>query len=109
MSKHNRHSKADRILAPCFAIMPIIGGLLIILYSTLSPFEFQVHRLTLVEYISRYDLLPSSVIDFPHNILLFVPLGFGLGAILDQFGLSSTGSLNPLWLVICCRNPNLRW
>ncbi|MFL7869819.1 MAG: VanZ family protein [Anaerolineales bacterium] len=69
----------------------IIGsvGLLIILYSTLNPFDFHFHRFGIGDYFAAYNLYPSSAGDFPRNILLFMPFGFSLGAILEQRGWSN--------------------
>ena len=38
------------------------------------------------DYLAGYEIPPSSFLDFPRNILLFVPIGFSLAAILDQRG-----------------------
>lgn len=86
MSNFGGHGKADRNLAGCLSPLIFVGGLLIILYTTLKPFEFQFRSLTLGDYLAGYEIPPSSFLDFPRNILLFVPIGFSLAAILDQRG-----------------------
>jgi glycopeptide antibiotics resistance protein len=69
-------------------LLVLIAGLLIILYLTLRPFTFQFHPFTISNYIAGYDILPSSFADFPHNILLFTPFGFGMAAVLNHSGCS---------------------
>jgi glycopeptide antibiotics resistance protein len=59
-----------------------------ILAPTLWPFTFHFHRLTWAEYVASFSLVPSAVLDFPANILLFMPLGFGLASLLDRCGIS---------------------
>lgn len=86
MSNFDGHDKADRNLAGCLWLLIVVGGLFIILYTTLKPFSFQFRSLILGDYLAGYEIPPSSILDFPRNILLFVPLGFGLAAILDQRG-----------------------
>lgn len=88
MSDFNGHVKVGRNLAGYLTPLITVGGLLLIFYTTLKPFSFQFRPLTVGDYIAGYDILPSSYLDFPRNILLFVPLGFGLAAILDQRGWS---------------------
>lgn len=85
MSDDRRSSRPYRLL-----LVILITGLLIILYTTLSPFYFQLRHLTVSDYIAGYDVPSSSAADFLRNIVLFIPLGLGLGAILDQYGWSKS-------------------
>lgn len=88
MSDFNGHVKVGRNLAGYLAPLITVGGLLLIFYTTLKPFNFQFRSLTVGNYIAGYDILPSSYLDFPRNVLLFIPLGFGLTAIFDKHGWS---------------------
>ncbi|MEJ2752933.1 MAG: hypothetical protein P8169_09710, partial [Chloroflexota bacterium] len=80
MSDFNDNAGTDREHPGKLAPIALVGGLLLILVSTLKPFNFQFRSLTLGDYINRYDIPPSSFMDFPRNILLFLPFGFGLAA-----------------------------
>jgi len=80
---HNNEPHYDFASSLLPAIL-IIVALFIILFVTLNPFDFQFRRLTISEYLSAYDLPPSSAIDFPQNILLFLPFGFGIAAVLER-------------------------
>ncbi len=66
----------------------LAAGVLTILYTTLRPFNFQLLTLTTSDYIAGFVLPSSSMADFLRNVVLFMPLGFGLAAILDQRGWS---------------------
>ena len=60
-------------------------GLLLILYTTLFPFDFFVRTgPSALEALRGFDLtlIQAYVLaDFPRNVLLFVPLGFGLAGL----------------------------
>ena len=79
---------ADRLVTHYLAPFFLFGGLLLILYLTLMPFQFYLRGMTLAEYADFYELFPSSLFDFPRNVLLFMPFGFGLTAVLDERGWS---------------------
>jgi len=66
----------------------LMGGTVSILAATLWPFTFHFRHLTWAEYITSFSLAPSAVLDFPANILLFIPFGFGLASLLDRYGMS---------------------
>lgn len=99
MSDFNDNAGTDREHPGKLAPIALVGGLLLILVSTLKPFNFQFRSLTLGDYINRYDIPPSSFMDFPRNILLFLPFGFGLAAILDRRGWSER---RVRWAVLIC-------
>jgi hypothetical protein len=61
-----------------------IGATLIILFATLKAFDFRFRPLTLQSYLDGFILGPSSLLDFPRNILLFMPFGFGLATLLRR-------------------------
>lgn len=70
---------------PAFVAWSIfIGATLIILFATLTAFDFRFRPLTLQSYLEGFILGPSSFLDFPRNILLFMPFGFGLAALLSR-------------------------
>ena len=71
----------------------LIGGIVAILGATLWPFTFELHRLTWAEYVASFQLSPSTVLDVPRNILLFMPFGFGLASLLDGRGRSHGATL----------------
>lgn len=71
----------------------LIAGLWIIFYATLKDFDFQSRRLSPSDYLTGFRLTPSSFYDFPRNVLLFMPLGFGLASILDRRGWSNRSAL----------------
>jgi hypothetical protein len=98
-----------------------VGSTLVILYLTLKAFDFRLRPLTLQTYLQGFILGPSSLLDFPHNILLFMPFGFGLGALLSKRGWPSeriwpavalcgfllTWSVESLQLFLPARTPSL--
>jgi glycopeptide antibiotics resistance protein len=89
MSDIKGRADADRKYAGVAALLILAVGLFFILVSTLKPFDFEFRRLTATEYFTSYEIPPSSILDFPRNILLFVPFGFGLAAFLEQRGWSA--------------------
>lgn len=62
-----------------------LGGLAAILVATLTPFNFIFHNVSLQDYLTRFSVWPSSNLDFPNNILLFVPFGFGFGIVARRY------------------------
>ncbi len=71
----------------------LIGGIVAILGATLWPFTFKLHRLTWAEYVTNFELAPSTLLDLPCNILLFMPFGFGLASLLGRRGRSQGATL----------------
>jgi glycopeptide antibiotics resistance protein len=63
-------------------VLGVFASLLFIFCETLWPLNFIFHPLTWREYILVFDVLPSSLLDFPENVLLFFPLGLSLASIL---------------------------
>ena len=93
--KHNRKpsdqnypNKLNLLVHNLLMVIALIGGLGIILYTTLKEFDFQFRRLSTAEYFGGFQILPSSVYDFPRNVFLFIPFGFGLAAYLTRLGCS---------------------
>ena len=85
MSEAKRHPKRnsfDRRLALLPALLILFGGLEAILYATLRPFQFNFHAISAQNYIAGFVVPPDSALDFPLNVILFMPLGFGLAALL---------------------------
>ena len=56
----------------------LVGSFLVILGATLWPFSIALRPLTWSEYANSFVLSPSTRLDPPGNVLLFVPFGFGL-------------------------------
>jgi VanZ like protein len=63
----------------------LVVGTLAILIATLSPFTFDLH------HTNRLALLPSSFLDLPRNVLLFVPFGVGLSCVANARTASIVG------------------
>jgi hypothetical protein len=64
------------------------AGLLAILAATLWPFAFEAHSLTWRQYVESFGLAPASLLDFPRNLILFMPLGGGIVALMNNRGRS---------------------
>jgi len=64
----------------------LLAGVLLILYTTLNPFTFSFRPLSLAAYLASFEIPPSNSLDFPRNILLFMPLGFALAGLLLHAG-----------------------
>lgn len=76
---------ADHLPRP-LARIALALAFLIILYATLNPFDFHFVPLTVRAYLAGFVLPPSSPFDFPRNVLLFMPFGFALAALLSAAG-----------------------
>jgi VanZ family protein len=74
----------DNLVNKWLAPLALYGGLGIILYATLKEFDFRFRSMGVTGYLRGFELLPSSFYDFPRNVLLFIPFGFGLAAFLHQ-------------------------
>lgn len=71
-----------------FAALALAAALLVILVATLMPFRAAPRALALSAFLGTFVWLPSSPFDFPRNILLFMPLGASLAALLDARGVA---------------------
>ncbi len=80
--------KLDRFVNKFLAPLALIGGLLLILWMTLWAFHFRYYPLNFRRYFGGFLYYPSSFLDFPLNIILFMPFGFGLASMLEQARLS---------------------
>lgn len=77
----------ERATPGCLAAAAVVAGLLLILHSTLRPFTFQIPSDRWLDaLVSGYVLRPSSALDIVRNLLLFMPFGFALGALLQLQG-----------------------
>ncbi|MFN2135461.1 MAG: VanZ family protein [Candidatus Promineifilaceae bacterium] len=83
------NANTKRLPRKRFVLVVFVGGLLFILYTTLNPFSFNFAAHTWRDLLAGFVFLPSSVLDFLCNILLFIPFGFGLAALIDGRGWSS--------------------
>lgn len=106
------HTSEDEARTPATAQLParaawlLLGlSLLVILYSTLKYFDFRFRPLTLDLYRARFVWIPSSLLDFPRNILLFMPFGFALAALLYRAGKSR----RKVWLLAGTAGLALTW
>ncbi|MFL7837650.1 MAG: VanZ family protein [Candidatus Promineifilaceae bacterium] len=70
------------------APLALLVALFIIIFATLTPFRFHFFPLSLNNYLVEFSYGKRDPFDFIRNILLFMPLGFTLGAILDRRGWS---------------------
>ncbi len=83
-----RSIKTNRLVQQYGAHFALCGGLLIILFATLTSFNFQFKPLTAADYFGGFYLFSGSYLDLPLNVILFMPFGFGLSAVLDKKGYS---------------------
>ena len=97
MNDFIQHHEENK-LAGRAALLMLLAGLLLIFYSTLKPFDFHYQQITARDYIAGYEILSSSFLDFARNIVLFLPVGFALAALLDQRGWSRRRILTAVFL-----------
>ena len=80
----------------------LVGGVVVILYLTLFPFSFTLAGKTVAKLIAlRFSLqfpVRGATLDYLLNVLLFMPLGFGLGGVLLGRGWGRLASL--LWTMV---------
>lgn len=88
MALSSRTTAARADVGLMLGMLVLIGGIGFIYVSTLRPSTFVFRSLTLSEYLSSFGLAPSSVLDIPRNVILFLPMGFGLASLLDRHGMS---------------------
>ena len=80
MSSRNSPAAGASVLA--------LAGLLAVVVATLWPFRFTFRALTWVSYAQSFGVAPRTLLDLPRNILLFIPLGLGVGGALRARGVS---------------------
>jgi VanZ family protein len=85
IKRRKRRKRFNPRVAALLALLILFAGLEVILYATLQPFQFNFHHLSAHDYANDFVLPPTSVLDFPRNVILFMPLGFGLAAFLRYF------------------------
>lgn len=91
----NDHQLPSRIqaLASLWANVILTCGLLLVLYTTLFPFEFLWEEGEgLKDKTNTVELgivMPDVLIDIPKNVLLFLPIGFGIAVLLKKRGRSN--------------------
>jgi len=91
-------NRADRFVSRYLAPLALVGGLLLILFVTLNRFIFVFRTLSTADYFNGFLIFPSSYLDFPLNVLLFTPFGFGLASLLDQARLSKKATFSAILL-----------
>ena len=62
----------------------LFGGIVIVILTTLYPFNFQVNALSVSEYLSGYSFIAGPYSDIPLNIILFIPYGLALTIIFER-------------------------
>lgn len=67
----------------------LIASLVVIAVFTLFPFTFEFRWVGWRAFANGFGLRPSTYLDFPLNVLLFVPFGFALTHILAARGSST--------------------
>ena len=82
-----------------FGAVLAIAGLIWIALMTLAPWHFRFHSIGLREYLESFEHWPSSPLDFPKNMLLFLPLGFGTLLWLEQALRSARGKMAVLAVI----------
>ena len=93
-------------LASRWASVILVCGLLLVLYTTLFPFEFfRIEGEGPKEFANYFDLRlvkPDALTDYPRNVLLFLPIGFGIAALLKKRGRSTRTMLVSALVVGFC-------
>lgn len=73
-------SSADQ-LATCWANRIIVLSVMLILVATLYPFRLRIPDVLLIRQVIRQFIFnPTDKMDLLANVLLFMPLGFGVSA-----------------------------
>ena len=75
-----------------------LGALALNLWLRLTPFDFVWNGRVPLE---RLSLAPLTLRDVPLNVLIFVPLGFGLAGLMRNHRLHRFHRLGLLICVIC--------
>jgi len=68
-------------------------GTLFICAATLWPFTFAFRAMDWRQFIGAFALDPSTLLDLPRNIILFVPFGMGVAWLLEGRGIPRRQSL----------------
>ena len=68
-------------------------GTLFICTATLWPFTFAFRPMDWRQFIGAFALEPSTLLDLPRNIILFVPFGMGVAWLLEGRGISRSLNL----------------
>jgi hypothetical protein len=113
LSSPNRSTGRGGLLLTC--------GTLFICAATLWPLTFAFHAIGWRQFIGAFAFEPSTLLDLPRNIILFVPFGIGVASLLDgrrvprtlnlvltgAAGLAMTLSVESLQVFLPGRTPNL--
>ncbi len=75
----------------------LIASLSCIVFATISPFKFVISAQLSGNFVLKEFHFSSSIKDYWRNILLFIPLGISLGAIITQ-----KQQKPGIVLIICC-------
>ncbi|MCY7392089.1 MAG: VanZ family protein [Leptolyngbyaceae cyanobacterium CAN_BIN12] len=75
-----RHEPSTTEIATRWAPKIILLSLIVIVVATLYPFKFAITGSSLIQEIIRNFRSRSGLLDVLANIVLFAPLGFGLGS-----------------------------
>ncbi|MEL7038366.1 MAG: VanZ family protein [Cyanobacteria bacterium J06592_8] len=81
------------ICLEAFAGLILIVSILLILFTTLLPFNFVFPENLSVEFIIDRLTRHSSWTDLFSNLLLFIPFGFALAALCDRYQLDPSKSI----------------
>jgi VanZ like family len=65
-------------------ILVVAGGALAIAGATLWPFGFSFRAVNWNAFVESFGLAPRTLLDLPRNIALFMPLGVGVGSLLEE-------------------------
>jgi hypothetical protein len=68
-------------------------GTLFICVATLWPFTFEFRPIDWRQFVGAFAVEPSTLLDLPRNIFLFVPFGMGVAWLLDARGMPQRVSL----------------
>src|SRR3954452_16569675 len=86
VSVPGRPATNDRCADPRnrLAVVITVVGVIVVLYFTLFPFDFVNQGRTPSEVVERFSLSPGTpwaLREIPANIVLTIPLGFGVGGL----------------------------
>jgi len=85
-----------------WAPVVIVIGILLVVFHTLSPFDFYFETGLATEALSPDFFHLIDVRDWGRNMLLFVPVGFGITGLMQRERAGSLTTLSVVLIVSCC-------
>jgi glycopeptide antibiotics resistance protein len=92
LNRNEQTASSDKVTrapgAQPIAVLLILASIVLVLTATLIPFTFRFQETlsstTPYGLLRRFLTVPSTLWDVLSNVLLFIPLGFGLGMLLQH-------------------------